>query len=723
MSFPWESRWRPGWRGRRSEAASQDGSHAAGRTSAAQRALVACLCGLSLPLTVCALRQARALLQSAPGELIGPLRTTLVSLACVSVFCLLCGSLFALAAQLMRRECALSPRLAGTYAYLLETAGAACGGVLTGIVLLRMLGSLQITMVNAALCLSAGFCLLCRRRACRAAVLAGAAILMVPLLVSLAPRMDRLTLQRLWPGFDILASRDSIYGRLTVIGAAGMRSVFDNGSILANVPDPAAAEESVHYALLEHPAPRNVLLIGGGMNGSIGEALKHPTLARLDYVELDPALIALYRQLFPRESALSFSDPRVQVHQTDGRAYLEGSRQRFDVVIVSAPDPANAQLNRFYTLEFFQSVKEHLAPGGLLALQLRSSEDIISPEQAAFLRCIGHTLRQVFPRIAVIPGESVHFFAAGQGSSLTEDPQVLISRLRERNLHTLYVREYFLPFRMMPDRMSQMHALLESSSGAPVNRDFHPAAYYFSTVLWSAQFDRTYAALLTNAERVPLAKLAAIVIASLFVLVLILRSGIFSQRRTAVFALCSVAATGYILMTLQILLLLTFQAVFGYLFQALALLIGMFMAGIAAGSMLGIRAGPSRCIPMAAMNQLVLAASAPLLLVLVQIAAAILRTHSGSSIAEIVFAAFALLCGIPGGFQFAIVSAIYLDEHKVDSSLATLYAVDLVGGCAGALALSGVLIPVFGFWNVAWLAALAGLAPAALQWRQRLPAS
>jgi hypothetical protein len=35
-----------------------------------------------------------------------------------------------------------------------------------------------------------------------------------------------------------------------------MRSIYENGVILANAPDENAAEEAVHYALLEHPAPR-----------------------------------------------------------------------------------------------------------------------------------------------------------------------------------------------------------------------------------------------------------------------------------------------------------------------------------------------------------------------------------------------------------------------------------------------------------------------------------
>jgi predicted membrane-bound spermidine synthase len=46
--------------------------------------------------------------------------------------------------------------------------------------------------------------------------------------------------------------------------------------------------------------------------------------------------------------------------------------------------------------------------------------------------------------------------------------------------------------------------------------------------------------------------------------------------------------------------------------------------------------------------------------------------------------------------------------------LGTLYAIDLLGGCAGALLLSSYLIPVFGFWKTAWLIAVVNLAPALL---------
>ena len=62
-------------------------------------------------------------------------------------------------------------------------------------------------------------------------------------------------------------------------------------------------------------------------------------------------------------------------------------------------------------MEYFRAARGHLEPGGLLALELRSSEETISPDLADFLRCVRRTLGEVFPYQAAIPGEMIHFSA------------------------------------------------------------------------------------------------------------------------------------------------------------------------------------------------------------------------------------------------------------------------------------------------------------------------
>jgi spermidine synthase len=681
-------------------------------------AAVECLLGVSLLPTIWLLRASRTALQTVPGELLGPVPMILTSLLCLSVFCALSGCLFVVGTRMYAQACGVSARVATSSAYLLEAAGSGVGGILASVVLLRLCNSFQIATVVLLLNLTmAATLLLPMRRMQVVATALGTAFLAGLLLVSVAPWLEESSQTRLWGGFHLLGSRDSIYGNLAVTETGNIRSIYDNGAILASAPDENAAEEAVHYALLEHPAPRHALLIGGGVDGSIAQALKHSTIERIDYVELDPTLVSIARQFFPEQSA-SFSDPRVHIHYADGRHYLKTAREKFDVIILNVPDPQTAQLNRFYTREFFASARDHLAPGGLLALQLRSSEDYISPDLASFLRCIQHTLRQVLPQVAIIPGETMHFFAAMQPGVLTEDPQALISRLQARNLEARYVREYFIPFRMMPDRMAQVREQLQELPETPVNRDFAPMAYYFSIELWSAQFHAAYARWFGAAAR---RSFGSVVIWGCVLLLLVALPMAYrpthEKRARAAAAFCT-AATGFTLMASQIFLLLLFQSVYGYVYHQLAVLIAVFMAGVALGSWLGIRHVSSRVdgrlMGTAAAIQFLLAASTPALMVLV----AMLSQTSGAAAtlltAQLAFPALAALGGMLGGFQFPVATEIYLHDWSAQQGLGTLYALDLLGGCAGALLLSGYLIPVFGFWKTAWLSAAVNLAPAVL---------
>jgi spermidine synthase len=672
-------------------------------------AVLECLLGISLPLAIWALRESKSLFQSVPGELVGPLPVLLASLACLSFFCTISGSLFVVVARMICLESSVDARRAASTAYLLEAVGSAVGGILASLFLLRFLSPFQIASIVLAMNLLMACVLVLRiSRKQLATALTAATLFAIFLLAAVAPRIERQSQSSLWRGLYLLASRNSVYGNLAVTETGEMRSLYENGLILANAPDESAAEESVHYALLEHAAPKRILLIGGSANGSVAQVIRHPSIERIDLIELNPAVLRMANEFLPGSAAPV--DPRVHLHYGDGRAFLNQTRESYDVIIVSIPDPLTAQLNRFYTVEFFRSVHDHLAPDGLLALTLRSSEETISPDLAEFLRCIRRTLQEVFSSVVAIPGESIHFFAAIRPGLLTEDSQTLVARLMERNLRTLYVSQYFIPYRMMPDRMEQVRAVLQPLPITPVNRDFSPIAYYFNTVLWSAQFKPAYAAWMRSASRIPFAD----ILGGALVLLLAI-AALFSftpTRRQHAAAAFSMAATGFTLMALEIILLLAFQSIFGYLYHQLAILIALFMAGIAAGSWLGlrhIRVGSNSVCGRATATQLHLALSAPALMLLISLLAMPSGEAASWLIAQCLFPALAALCGLLGGYQFPLATQLYEGGNR--QSLGLLYAVDLLGGCAGALLLSGYLIPVFGFWRTAWLTAAVNFAP------------
>jgi spermidine synthase len=373
-------------------------------------------------------------------------------------------------------------------------------------------------------------------------------------------------------------------------------------------------------------------------------------------------------------------------------------------------------LNRLYTTEFFRSARDHLSPGGVFSFELHSSEEAISPDLAEFLRCIDHTLREAFPYVLAIPGDTIHFFAATRPDVLTDNPQTLVARLKERRLDVQYVREYFIPFRMMPDRMEQVREDLRPLASTPVNHDFAPVAYYFNVALWSMQFKPGYARWLRAAEHVDFSAVLGIVLAVSFFAAL-LALALTREQRARASAAGSIAATGFTLMAQQILLLLAFQSIYGFVYHQLAILIGLSMAGIALGSWLGmrrIRLGEGSAHRALCSTQLLLALSCPALMVLISLLAGISGTATTWAAAQCVFPALAALSGVLGGYQFPLATHIYLANESGSQRLGTLYAIDLLGGCAGALVLSGYLIPVFGFWKTASLVAAANLGPVLL---------
>ncbi len=676
------------------------------RVLAALQALAA----LAFPATIILVRASRAAFHPVPGESLGPGAMFLASFFALSLFCAVSGCLFSAGARLYASVADTTAAIAAPRVYLLEAAGSGIGGVLASVALIRYLDAFHIAALLLFLnLLAAGLAFSRRRRPM--ALMAGVLIFVVGWLA--APRLQQMSIARLWRGFQVTASRDSVYGNLVVTAGEASRSLYENGVNLFNVPDPAAAEEAVHYALLEHPAPRRVLLLGGGINGSAAEALRHPSVERVDYVELDPAIFTVARaHLAPQWSQIQ-SDARIRIHIADGRLYLKTTSEQFDVIIVNLPDPQTAQLNRFYTLEFFREAAAKFAPGGVLALQLRSSENYIGPELAAFLGCVNETLLAVFPEVRAIPGETVHFFASNRRGVLATGSDELLARLRERRLQTSYVREYYLPFRMMPDRMAEIAAQIRPRAQTAVNRDFFPIAYYFDVALWSGQFSQGYRHVL---QRIAQISFFRVTIGSGVVL-LILAAALFwlptrDHRASAGAGFC-VAAMGFTQIGLEVLLLLGFQAIYGYVYHQLAIVIAAFMAGMALGSWRALRQPRAEGIRAVAFLQL-LAAASPIVLYGLLEGLALVRSPAGLfMISQIVFPLVALACGALGGYQFPLATCVFAGD-KNSRGPGTLYALDLVGACLAAILLSGYLVPVFGFLKTAILIAVVNLAPAAV---------
>jgi spermidine synthase len=618
---------------------------------------------VGFPVAILVIRYSKTSFQVASGQLLGfgPMFAT--AFVALGVFCPFSGWLFPAGGRALQLETSISMGSATTSVYIFEAIGAAAGGLLASIVLIRWLPPFEIAAALASANVIAAVALLNGRT--------WIPLALIPMFIVAAPRVETITLARFWTGFRLVAARNTPYGNLAVLETEGSRSLAENGLIVMTSPDPAAAEESVHLPLLEHPQPQRVLLVGGGANGSIMEALKQPSVERIDYVELDPAIPELARRFFA--DAIP-ADSRVAIHAEDGRRFLNRSDSRFDVIIVGLPEPQTAQLNRFYTKEFLQDAERRLGDGGVLAVAFPASENYISPESAAFLRCIRKTFESVFPQVVALPGETVHIF--GSAAPLVSDAATFVARLRARDIRTQYVNGNLLPFRLAPERVQELAAAITPDPETPVNRDLTPIAYYFDLTRWSARFGNLQSNLLLRAGRVPFWAIALTGAMALALFAVLLRP--------PPPAFCA-GATGFTVIGVEVVLLIGFQALYGYVYHQVALLSGAFMAGLAAGAWSA--AHSRRTVSLPAIQ--VVVAVAPV------IACGLQRYGPG------VVIALAALAGMLGGYQFGVASRSYFSD--VDRHPGALYAFDLAGSCLGSLAVSAYTIPIFGFYKTAIL--------------------
>jgi spermidine synthase len=332
-------------------------------------------------------------------------------------------------------------------------------------------------------------------------------------------------------------------------------------------------------------------------------------------------------------------------------------------------------------------------------------------------------LKKVFTNVLVFPGGRIHFFATQRSTLLSKDPEILMERLKSRDIQTEYVREYYLPFRLMPDRLQDLEMQLTSQNEGRINTDFAPIAYYFDILLWSSRFHSTYRWLLGGIAQLSFLTLLLGALAISFTLVAWqwLKRDRESFTRRAVGS--CVWAMGFTLLALEILILLGFQAVYGYVYYQLALIISAFMLGLAVGSWRSIRRsgqgslhrGAGNPIHLVAWLQLAAATSSFLVCFFLYLLAEIDTEVVLRFASSIAFPLLAFLLGFLGGFQFPLATRLFFTSRgSRPANIGLLYGIDILGAWCASLVLSVVIFPLHGLFQTGILIAAVNSGPIVL---------
>ena len=583
---------------------------------------------------------------------------TIVSIALLAPCCLLSGFLLTRFGGLVAdREGAAKIG----HVFVLDTLGYVVGGLLFSFCLVHYFSPFQsLTFVMVLSLLSA---VLLAMTAGRPAL---GVVVLAALIVALAAfwniDVERLTARALYPGQELLHERSTPYGTLAVTRQETQINVYENGVPVGSTQDFVAAEETVHYALAQRPAAKHVLLVSGALTGAIREAAKYP-LARIDQVELDPEVLAVVRKISAPEK-----DPRVVMISEDARRFLRRARGRYDAILMDMPDPSNAQINRYYTAEFFAEAKRALRPGGALSFRLSGSENYAGPEMRRLASSVYRSCASVFKHVLVIPGARRYFLASDEPLDYN-----IAARLEERRIETRYVHRSYLTAKLTEERIRE--AKESVSDTVDLNRDFYPTGVHAHLRYWLGHFGGGMAA--------P------------GLLVLVIGIGIAALVRASPDRPVSAAisATGFAGMGIEIVLIVAFQICYGYAYRQIGLIVTAFMIGSAAGAAWSARRAGDPRARLARLDGL-LAVFAFVLAPALEALRAVDHPLIAAGGPPVIFPVLTGVTGFLGGAQFPL--AAKATFQGAEKTFGRLYAVDLLGAAFGSIVISALLIPLIG---------------------------
>jgi len=661
------------------------------------------LLSLILPLLVLVIRGAHFWFVIPQGELPSIGKVILITIGATGLFCPLSGALFSICWTFQNTGEETDRTGQPLMIYFGEAIGAAFGGLLFYFLFFPHLSTLTISFFSSFLMLLiAGWIIKPWHGMLNHSVIFSLWLFLTGLTVLGMMFNAKLEYESRYLQWDEnpVATLDTPYHHITLLKKENQVSVFTNGLWLFSEPDKLSAEFAVHTALLQVSHPRTVLLLGGGIAGHIAEILKHPGILSIDYLEPDPELISFTAPYLSNETQNHLKDKKVHLYHEDPVTFLQSNKRSYDIVLMNMGDPINAEMNRFYTKEFFQNINHKLLPGGIFSFSVSGGREMMGPVQARLIRSLQKTLLQVFPNVLMYPGDHIRFFASNKTGNLTTDVATLTSRISERNLDLSYIRKDILRDILNPFQLNYLKSLLSELDPVTINRDFSPTCYFHTLMLWAYQWHPKLEHLLSSLSTVHWKYLWAGLITAGVLCIVFFWTGEM-RFKTAVFL--SVMAAGAIEIVLQVVLLLTFQVLEGFVYLQLALIIAFFMAGAGLGAGFiswWIRNNRTEINAFACFIRIqALLSLLPLFIIfLLTTLHGDLRQWVSSTTMGWLFSSLSLVSGFIGGSHFSLAFLTLVSTGDLSKNKGGIvYALDLAGASFGILIATVFILPVYGF--------------------------
>ncbi|HEV3333301.1 MAG TPA: fused MFS/spermidine synthase [Bryobacteraceae bacterium] len=187
----------------------------------------------------------------------------------------------------------------------------------------------------------------------------------------------------------ILFRGEGINSSVVIAERAGQRHFYVSGKAEASTAplDMRLERMMGHVPALVHSGPRSVLIVGFGAGVTAGSFVPYPEVRSIVICELEPLIPPASTQFFGKQNNWVLNDSRTRVVYDDARHYIFTARDKFDVITTDPIHPWVKGTSTLYSKEYYELVKNHLNPGGVVAQWLPiydSDLETVKSELATF---------------------------------------------------------------------------------------------------------------------------------------------------------------------------------------------------------------------------------------------------------------------------------------------------------------------------------------------------
>jgi spermidine synthase len=171
----------------------------------------------------------------------------------------------------------------------------------------------------------------------------------------------------------------------------GVRSFHVGGKVVASTRrvDMRLQRMLAHLPALFQGDPQSVLVVGFGAGVTAGSFVVHEGVERIVVCEIEPLVPEAAAEWLGPENYFVRDDPRTELIFDDARHFIATTEERFDVITSDPIHPWVSGSAALYSAEYYELVKQRLAPGGVVAQWLplyETSEEAVKSSLATFMQ-------------------------------------------------------------------------------------------------------------------------------------------------------------------------------------------------------------------------------------------------------------------------------------------------------------------------------------------------